>query len=298
MAKFQIFTDTASDMWPELRKECGVDYFQMGLVINDKEIKADLDFHNLGYEEMYNLVRDPKNVIKTSLVKAEEFNEKCEKYLSQGIDILYIACTSVLSGTLNFFRLCAEELKAKYPERKIISMDSTRAGMTLGLMVMDAAKLQKEGKTIEEVYDYLEKEKQHYRLCGTMETLTYLKRAGRVSGAAAFFANMFGIKPVIVGDTLGHNYVIGKVKGMRTAYERLFDIVKDTVEGQEHPTIYLGQGCAQEGVDYFTKRFQEELHATVIPYYIGPIIGICCGPGILHIVCKGKEMTLTAPEEK
>ena len=89
---------------------------------------------------------------------------------------------------------------------------------------------------------------------------------------------------------MGHNYVIGKVKGIRTAYERLFDIVKDTVEGQEHPTIYLGQGYAQEGVDYFTKRFQEELHATVIPYYIGPIIGICCGPGILHIVCKGKEM--------
>ena len=298
MAKFQIFTDTASDMWPELRKEYGIDYFQMGLVINDKEIKADLDFHNLSYEEQYNIVRDPKNVIKTSLVKAEEFNEKCEKYLSQGIDILYIACTSVLSGTLNFFRLCAQELQEKYPERKIISMDSTRAGMTLGLMVIDAAKLQKEGKSIEEVHEYLEKEKQHYRLCGTMETLTYLKRAGRVSGAAAFFANMFGIKPVIVGDTKGHNYVIGKVKGMRTAYERLFDIVKDTVEGQEHPTIYLGQGYAQEGVDYFTERFTKELNATVIPYYIGPIIGICCGPGILHIVCKGKEMTLTAPEEK
>ena len=149
MAKFQIFTDTASDMWPELRKEYGIDYFQMGLVINGKEIKADLDFHNLSYEDQYNIVRDPKNVIKTSLVKAEEFNEKCEKYLSQGIDILYIACTSVLSGTLNFFRLCAEELQAKYPERKIISMDSTRAGMTLGLMVIDAAKLQKEGKSIE-----------------------------------------------------------------------------------------------------------------------------------------------------
>ena len=50
--------------------------------------------------------------------------------------------------------------------------------------------------------------------------------------------------------------------------------------------------------EYKIKRFQEELHATVIPYHIGPIIGICCGPGILHIVCKGKEMTLTAPEEK
>ena len=298
MGKFQIFTDTASDMWPELRKEYGIDYFRMGLVINGKEIKADLDFENYSYEQLYDWVRDGNNVIKTSLVTAEEFNEKCEKYLSQGIDILYIACTSALSGTLNFFKLCAKELQEKYPERKIIAMDSTRAGMTLGLMVVDAAKLQKEGKSIEEVHEYLEKEKQHYRLCGTLDSLTYLKRAGRVSGAAAFFANMFGIKPVIVGDTKGNNYVIGKVKGLRTAYERLFDIVKDTVEGQEHPTIYIGQGMAQEGVDYFTKRFKEELNAEVISYYIGPIIGICCGPGIIHLVCKGKEMTLTAPEEK
>jgi len=298
MGKFQIFTDTASDMWPELRKEYGIDYFRMGLVINGKEIKADLDFENYSYEQLYDWVRDGNNVIKTSLVTAEEFNEKCEKYLSQGIDILYIACTSALSGTLNFFKLCAKELQEKYPERKIIAMDSTRAGMTLGLMVVDAAKLQKEGKSIEEVHEYLEKEKQHYRLCGTLDSLTYLKRAGRVSGAAAFFANMFGIKPVIVGDTKGNNYVIGKVKGLRTAYERLFEIVKDTVEGQEHPTIYIGQGMAQEGVDYFTKRFKEELNAEVISYYIGPIIGICCGPGIIHLVCKGKEMTLTAPEEK
>ena len=298
MAKYQIFTDTASDMPTQMRKDNNIDYFRMGLVINDKEIKADLDFENYTYEQLYDWVRDGNNVIKTSLVTRDEFIDKCTPYLEKGIDILYIACTSALSGTLNFFRLCAEELQEKFPERKIIAMDSTRAGMTLGLMVLDAAKLQREGKTIEEVHEYLEKEKQHYRLCGTMETLTYLKRAGRVSGAAAFFANMFGIKPVIVGDTKGNNLVVGKVKGIRTAYERLFDIVKDTVEGQEHPVIYIGQGQAQEGVDYFTKRFKEELHAEVIDYYIGPIIGICCGPGIIHLVTKGKEMTLTAPEEK
>jgi len=297
MAKFQIFTDSASDMTTEMRKQNNIEYFQMGFAVNGEEHKADLDFKEYSYEQMYDWVKDPNNTIKTSLVKSEEFLSKCEKYLSQGIDILYIACTSVLSGTLNFFRIVVEELKEKYPERKIISMDSTRAGMTLGLMVLDAAKLQQEGKTIDEVYEYLEREKQHYRLCGTLETLTYLKRAGRVSGAAAFFANMLGIKPIIVGDTKGHNYVIGKVKGSRTAWERLFDIVKDTVEGQEHPVIYLGQGMAQPAVDYFTKRFKEELHASIIDYYIGPIIGISCGPGTIHIVTKGKEMTLTSPED-
>ena len=297
MNKYQIFTDTSSDLTNEQRKENDIEYFQMSLNVYGKDIKADLDWKDYSYEELYGWVKDPKSNIKTSLVKTGEFIECLTPWLEKGIDILYIACTSVLSGTLNCFRLAAEQLKEKYPERKIVGMDSTRAGMTLGLMVIDAAKMKKEGKTIEEIVEYLEKEKQHYRLCGTLETLTYLKRAGRVSGAAAFFANMFGIRPIVVGDTKGHNYVIGKVKGSRSAYERLFDIVKDTVEGQDRPVIYLGQGQAQDAVDYFTKRFSEELNAEVHSYWIGPLIGIACGPGTIHIVTKGKEMTLTAPEE-
>ena len=297
MAKYQIFTDTASDLPTKLREENGIEYIPMMLSIGGKEVKGDLDFKAFSVKELYDWVRDSNLEKKTSLITIEQFINALSPYLKKGIDILYIACTSVLSGTYNSFRLAQHELQEMFPDRKIIGMDSTRAGMTLGIMVLDAAKLQKEGKSIDEVHEYLEKEKQHYRLCGTLETLTYLKRAGRVSGAAAFFANMFGIKPIIVGDTKGHNYVIGKVKGIRTAWEKLFDIVKDTVEGQEHPVIYLGQGEAQEAVDYFTKRFTEELHAEIHTYFIGPIIGLSCGPGTIHIVCKGKEMTLTSPEE-
>lgn len=297
MAKFQIFTDTASDMPKELREKYGIEYFPMTLFINGVEKKADLDFKDYSVEEMYGWVTDPSVEIKTSLVTVRQFVDFLTPWLEKGIDILYIACTSVLSGTINCFRLAAEQLQEKFPKRKIVGMDSTRAGMTLGLMVIDAAKLQKEGKSLEEIHDYLEKEKQHYRLCGTLETLTYLKRMGRVSGAAAFFANMFGIKPIIVGDTKGHNYVIGKVKGTRNAWERLFEIVKDTVEGQEHPEIYLGHGIYPQAIEYFTKRFTEELHASIYVYRIGPIIGTSCGPETLHIVTKGKEMTLTAPEE-
>ena len=294
---FQIFTDTASDLPTNLRKENKIEYFPMTIFVDGKEYKADLDFEQYSIDEMYGWVQDPNKVIKTSLITVGQFIDLLTPWLEKGIDVLYIACTSVLSGTINCFRLAAEQLQEKFPDRKIVGMDSTRAGMTLGLMVLDAAKMQQEGKSLEEIHEYLEREKQHYRLCGTLETLTYLKRAGRVSGAAAFFANMLGIRPIIVGDTKGHNYVIGKVKGTRTAFERLFEIVKDTVEGQDHPVIYLGQGIYPQAVEYFTKRFEKELHATVIQYRVGPIIGISCGPQTVHIVTKGKEMTLTSPEE-
>lgn len=297
MKKYQIFTDSSSDLPKEFRDKYALDYFRMAFTVDGKEIKADLDFKEYTYEGLYDWIKDPNVEIKTSLVKMSEFIDRLTPYLEKGIDILYIACTTVLSGTLNFFRIAAQELKEKYPERKIIGVDSSRAGMTLGLLVMDACELQNQGKTLEEVAEFVEKEKQKYNLCGTVETLKYLKNAGRVSGAAAFFANMFGIKPLIIADTKGHNYVVGKVKGMQAAYARLFDIVKETVEGQKEPVIYVGQGFNQEAVDYFSKRFKEELNARIITYYVGPIIGISCGPGVIHIVCKGKEVTITAPEE-
>ena len=294
---YQIFTDSSCDLTSELRKEFNIDYFRMVFTVDGNDYPADLDFKLYSKEQLYEWIRDPKVDIHTSLIGMNEFLTRLTPYLEKGIDILYIGCTSVLSGSLNFFRLAAEELKEKYPERKLISVDSCRAGMTLGIMVMDAAKMQKEGKTMEEIVSYVEENKQKYNLCGTVPTLTYLRQAGRVSGAAAFFANSLNIKPLIVADTKGHNYTLKKIRGWKTVLEALFDLVKDTVEGIEKPLIYIGQGAAQETSDYFKKRFIEELHAEVVEYWVGPIIGISCGPGVIHLVCKGKEVTITAPEK-
>ena len=162
MEKYQIFTDSSSDLTPEMRQQYGIDYFRMAFTVDGKEIKADLDFKIYSYEQLYDWIRNPNVEIKTSLVKMQEFIDRLTPYLEKGIDILYIACTTVLSGTLNFFRLAAQELQEKYPERKIIGVDSSRAGMTLGIMVMDACKLQQEGKTMEEVISFVQKEKQKY----------------------------------------------------------------------------------------------------------------------------------------
>ena len=128
MAKYQIFTDTSSDMPTQMRKDNNIDYFRMGLVINDKEILADLDFENYTYEQLYDWVRDANNVIKTSLVTRDEFVNKCTPYLEKGIDILYIACSGALSGTRNAFELFKPELLERFPDRKIISIDSCSYG--------------------------------------------------------------------------------------------------------------------------------------------------------------------------
>ena len=292
MAQYQIFTDSSCDLDKEQRGQYGIEYFRMLVNVNGKEYHADLDYEEYSPKQLYEWVGDLKNTVKTSLIPVDEYLNKMKPYLDKGIDILYLACTSVLSGSLGLFNLVIQDLKEEYPDRTIIGVDTCRAGLPEGLIVMDAAKMQKEGASMEDVIKFVDENKLKYNLCGTVETLSYLKAAGRVSAASAFFGNLFGVKPIIVADEVGHNLAVAKAKGTKNAYIQLFDFIKSTVEGQEHPVIYVGQGNAEAAAKYFKERFEKELGATVVEYWVGPIIGVSCGPGVIHLVAVGKVANL------
>ena len=289
---YQIFTDTSSGMSKSLRDQFKIDYFRMGIVVDGDEKLGDLDFVDFSREEMYNWVRDPNIKVRTSLVTAKEFEEKSLPYLEKGIDILYIACSGALSGTRNAFELFKPELLEKFPDRKIISIDSCRAEMALGLMVIEAAKLRDEGKSIEEVAEWVEKNKQTYHETGSIDTLKYLKMYGRVSGAAAFFADTLNIKPIIMFDVNGMNYTFKKVRGEKKALDECFNYIKDNVVEGVTDVIYLGASLENPAQDYFKKRIEEELHIKTEKYFISPIVGICCGPGMYGCWFRGKEVTV------
>jgi DegV family protein with EDD domain len=174
---------------------------------HDQEVIADIDWEVYSNKELNDWMRDGI-IIKTSQVSNSEFTNVFSKLAREGKDILYIACSSALSGSYNYSLIIKDELLEKYPNRKIICIDSLCAGLGQGSMAIDAAKLQKEGKTIEEVAKYIEENKLCYHQFGTVETLDYLKKAGRVKATAAFFGNIFGVKPIIISDAKGQNYAI------------------------------------------------------------------------------------------
>ena len=294
---YQIFTDTSSGMPKSLREQYDIQYFRMGIVVDGKEYMGDLDFVDYSRDQMYSWVRDPKITIRTSLVTAQEFESKLEPYLKKGIDILYIACSGALSGTRNAFELFKPELLEKYPERKIISIDSCRAEMALGLMVMEAAKLRDEGKSIEEVAEWVEANKQTYHETGSIDTLKYLKMYGRVSGAAAFFADTLNIKPIIMFDVNGMNHTFKKVRGEKKALDECFNYIKDNVVDGVTDVIYHGASLENPAQDYFKKRIEEELHIKTEKYFISPIVGICCGPGMYGCWFRGKEVTVNSKKK-
>ncbi len=290
MAKYQIFSDSSCDLSTELRKANNIEYFYFGLVVDGVEYKADLDWKDYTPEEFYGWLSAGKKV-KTTQVSMEEVLTKVRPYFEQGIDVIYIGCSSALTGSMNLFELAKQQLMEEFPERKMIGVDSLTASCTLGVLMLDAAKQQQKGLSIEELQQWVIDNRFFYNQFATVDTLTYLKEAGRIKGTAAFFGNIFGVKPIFISDRKGNNFTINKVKGTKASLNELFELVKNAMIPGETDEIFIGQGMAQERAEFLKKRVEDELKVKATVLWIGPIVGTTCGPGVIATFCRGKEVT-------
>lgn len=290
MAKYQIFTDSSCDLSTELRKANGIEYFYFGLVVDGVEYRADLDWKDYSPEEFYGWLSQGKK-IKTTQVSMEEVINKVRPYFEKGIDIIYIGCSSALTGSMNLFQLAKQQLMEEFPKARMIGVDSLAASCTLGLLVLDAAKKQKEGLSIDELEKWVNDNKFFYNQFATVDTLTYLKAAGRIKGTAAFFGNIIGVKPIFISDRKGNNLTINKVKGTKASLNEIFEDIKAAVVPGETEEVFIGQGMALERAEGLKKRVEDELNLKATIQWIGPIVGTTCGPGIIATFCRGKEVT-------
>ncbi|MBR0439947.1 MAG: DegV family protein [Bacilli bacterium] len=297
MAKFKIFTDSCSDLSTATRKKYDIEYVHMGIVVDGVEKSADLDWQEYSPEEFYGWLKAGKHV-KTTQVSVPEFLDRFTPVLKEGYDIIYIACSSKLSGSVNTCKtLAIPQLLELFPDRKIVAIDTLNATACEGMMAIKASELRKEGKSLEEVVDWIEENKLRFNFFATVDTLTYLKAAGRIKGAKAFFGNIMGVKPIFISDAAGNNSVIKKAKGTKNSIEEIIAAVKEAIEPGEWAEVYVGQGMAQDRAEIIKKRLEEELNIKATIFWIGPIVGTTCGPGVFVGCCFGKEVTFVEGAE-
>lgn len=291
MANYQIFTDSSSDLTREQLNQYGLDYLRFGIVVDgETQYPADLDWQAYTQEEFYGWLAQGKR-IKTTQLSLEEAINRMTPYLEKGLDIIYLCCSSALTGSLNLFRIAVDELKEKYPDRKFIGIDSLSAATSLGMMTIDAAKKRDEGLSIEELEQWVESHKFYYNYFCTVDTLKYLKAAGRIKGTAAFFGDIVGVKPIFISDRKGNNLTIKKAKGTKASMNELVAGVKETLMKEHCQEVFVGHGnCLPKALE-LQRRIQEELDVKVTVTWIGPIIGATCGPGVLAVFTRGKEVT-------
>ena len=293
MKKYVIVSDTGCDMEESLRKEFDIEYIPMHYSLDGKDYAADLDWGEISAPDFYNTMRGGKRFI-TSQVNVEDFKKAFSAYLVQGYDILYISCSSALSSSINASRVAREALLKEYPDAKIVCIDGLRACYALGLLAIRASELRAEGKTIEETAAWIEANKDTVHMIGTVDKLTWLKQAGRVSATSAFFGGLLNIKPIIVEDAKGQNFAMEKVKGRMTSLNRMVEIVKETWEDVPYQRLYVSHTDCVEEAEKLKEMLLVALGKEIDVHigYIGPCVGASVGPGTLSINYFGKKVTL------
>ncbi len=287
MSNYVICTDSACDIKPQLLREWGVPAKSLTLRFDgeDKEYLND----DVDATEFYAKMR-AGGIAKTAAVNVAGFASMFEDILKEGNDILHLGFSSGLSTTYNSSRIAAEELKEKYPDRKIITVDTLSASAGFGLLLYLTLEKKKEGASIEEAAEYAK-----YlvpKLCHwfTVDDLVYLKRGGRVSATTAFVGNMLGIKPVLHMDNEGHLINVSKVRGRKTAVTALADKYGELADDLAGGTVFISHGdCindAKELENILATRYGAKVS---IITDVGPVIGAHSGPGTLALFFVAKE---------
>ena len=287
--EYVIMTDSSCDLSQELADQLGLEVLPLEVMADGKNYRNWLDGREIGFKEFYKLAREGKE-LKTSAVNTAAFEEKMEKLLEEGKDILYIGFSTGLSTTYNSGEAAARELREKYLDRKIYTVDTLAASLGQGMIIYYAAKKKEAGATIEEVRDFVENEKLHMCHWFTVDDLNYLKRGGRISAATAAVGTMLSIKPVMHMDNEGHLVAVGKARGRKAALCQLLDTMGELGEGLEGQTTFICHSDCMDDAQYVASQMKERFGvAQVNINWIGPVIGAHTGPGTIGIFFWGRE---------
>ncbi|MFT3895041.1 MAG: DegV family protein [Anaerolineales bacterium] len=225
----RIVTDGAADILPTWSKEYGIDVIPVNILFGDKSYLQYIDLDNEGF---YKLVDENKRIPKTSQPSPHQFAEFYRKIAQKGDTILSIHITAKLSGTYASAVAAAEEVKDEF---KVIPIDSAVGSLGIGLMCREARKLERIGKSVDEIVEYLENIKSKIRVILTLDTLEYAKMSGRVKTLQAALASVLNVKPIAVLRN-GDLNMAERVRTRKASLDRVIEMAKEEYGNQP---VYL-----------------------------------------------------------
>ncbi|RYD02986.1 hypothetical protein N752_21475 [Desulforamulus aquiferis] len=282
MQNFVILTDSCCDLPLEIINSNKLDYVPLTYQLAGKEYFDDFG-HSLTYEEFYQAMK-AGNVVKTSQATSQAFYNKFLDYVIRDIEILYIGVSTGLSGTYNSANLAQRTILEDYPAAKITLVNTLTASMGQGLLVLKALGLQKQGRTLAEIVEYLTERIKTFKTFMTVNDLHYLKIGGRISTIQYSIGSLLKINPMLRLDQEGKVGIIDRVRGRKRAIQHLVNSLKENVVGSSAQIIAMSHGnCIEEAYllkDEIEKNINtKEIHLGII----GPVVGAYGGPGALAV---------------
>lgn len=287
MRDYVLATDSSCDLPQTLVDKFELTVVPLTVTVNGKTYTNYLDGSDIGFKEFYDFSR-AKAEITTSCPSLDAFKKAFTEILESKRDILYLGFSSALSATTQNARITAEELKEKYPDSKIIVVDSLAASMGQGLFVKYVFDEKQKGGSIEEVAQYAEDTKLHICHWFTVTDLMHLKRGGRISATTAIAGTALNVKPVMHMDDEGRLINVGKARGRKASLQALIDHMKETAINPEEQTIYISHGDCEDEVREFAKEIKKQVGFKEVEInYVGPVIGGHTGAGVVALFFYG-----------
>ena len=281
-----FFTDTDCELWWTDVEDLGINIIKMPYTIDGEE-----HFYDMGketdFDKFYSRIKQGAMPI-TSALNPQDYIDYFEPVFQKGEDVFYVHFSDNLSGTFKHMQVAINELKEKYPERKVITFNTKSICVGAGMSVYYAAKMHKEGKSDEEILKFLESFAPKVATYFVVDSLAHLRRGGRISALSATMGSLLNIKPILRVSADGKIEKYSTGKGMRKALHSMVELMKEKFE-PGYP-VYILDAVNKECADYVEEEIKQNFANVEIKRLpIGPVIGTHCGPGTVGIIFYAKE---------
>ena len=281
MNNLKIICDSLSDIPKDLIEKYDIEVVPLTVILDGKEYRDGID---ISKDDFYKRLRESNAYPKTSQATYAQFKEVFEKYVNEGKRVLYIAGSSVATGTYQSAVMAKNDI-----DGEIHAYDTKGLSYTAGVLVLKAAELAQKGKDIDEIIDEMEKLKEKIYPLFSVDTLEYLQKGGRISSTKAAIGSILNIKPVLdVRDGLVSP--VCQVRGKKNVISKMIELVKENCgDDLSDQTIAIGYSDDFKEKDRLVNAAQESLNVKNIEFFqIGTCIGSHSGPGITAIICYKK----------
>ena len=273
----RIMTDNAANLPPELREQYNIREICLTYTVDGKLVDGSAPFDG---HDFYEALRRGAEV-KTSMISPAAAREAIEPALAAGDDVLFLGISGGVSGTCWGVGLVAQELAAEYPGRRVQVLDTRGASLGEGLVVLEVAQLAQQGADMDAIVARAE------TLCGKMrqhfmvDDLKFLRKGGRLSGAAALAGTLLQIKPILQGDENGKIVVRTKERGRKKAMDTLIALYNELVEDKSAPVGISHAAAPAEALHLTTRLRQSGCTGPILSVCHEPVTGAHVGPGML-----------------
>ncbi|MBE5733086.1 MAG: DegV family protein [Clostridiales bacterium] len=288
---FQLFTDTDTDITPEVAKEYGYKIISMPYMLKlGESVYPYEDFDTFDYQTFYNILRKG-TLPTTSAITPQKYIEYFEPTLKEGKDILYVHFSRAMSATFDYMDKAWEELSKKYPERKLYTVDTKGITILSYNIVRAVGDLVKAGKTPEEIVEWAKTEVDKHAVYFFADDLKFFGKSGRVSGIAAVMGGLLGIRPIIHMNSDGKMVSIAKARGRGAATNKMLDYVRELNADIKAHRVIIGHSDALDIAKDVEARLKAEygddLNTEIV--VVNPTAGSHCGPNTVGVSFYAKH---------